>query len=134
MGESRRGRRRPWREAERPVPRPTDEPRSGETKPVGAVIREALGRQGLRQGFALGRLSRGWGRIVGGPLSRETVPVALSGGALVVACGSAAWGAQVRFLAEEIRRRANAELGREEVRTVRIVVGKDQRKPLGHSE
>jgi hypothetical protein len=59
---------------------------------------------------------------VGPALARETAPVGLSGGQLVVAASGPAWGAQVRFLGDEIRRRANEELGGKAVASVRIVV------------
>jgi hypothetical protein len=43
---------------------------------------------------------------------------------------SGPWGAQARFLAEEIRRKANEAIGSEEVDRVTIVVREDPRKPL----
>ena len=40
------------------------------------------------------------------------------------------WAAQVRFLAEEIRKRANASLGSEVVTQVQVVVRPEAVKPL----
>jgi predicted nucleic acid-binding Zn ribbon protein len=84
----------------------------------------------MRSGVSLGRLVRRWEEVVGPDLARETRPWALEGGALVVAASSAAWGAQVRFLAEEIRRRANETLRADAVRSVRVMVRHEDRKSL----
>jgi predicted nucleic acid-binding Zn ribbon protein len=78
----------------------------------------------------LGRLARCWEEVVGPVLARETAPRALDEGGLLVAASSAAWGTQVRFLADEIRRRANRELGSDQVRKVRVVVSSRGRDPL----
>jgi predicted nucleic acid-binding Zn ribbon protein len=95
------------------------------------VLREAMDSDRFRRGLALGRLARSWGDVVGPRLARETAPFSLEQGGLVVSVSTAAWGAQVRFLAHEIRRRANEILGGEEVRTVRIAVGRTQRRGRG---
>lgn len=102
---------------------------------VGEVIRQLLSERPLRGGVTLGRLVRGWEGIVGAQLARETAPARLDDGVLVVAASSPAWAAQVRFLTQEIRRRANDALGAEEIRSVRVVVGevgsKASRRGLG---
>jgi predicted nucleic acid-binding Zn ribbon protein len=103
-------------------PRPEGEPEKAKPAPVGAVIREALGQAGLAEGAALGRLVRRWEEVVGADLARETMPVALRQGALVVAASSAAWAAQVRFLASEVGRQADRLLGGSKVRSVRVTV------------
>lgn len=105
-------------DADRPRRRPGEER-------VDSVIRDVLGEPKLRGGVTLGRLVRSWDRVVGPALARETAPVGLSGGRLVVAASGPAWGAQARFLADEIRRRANEELGGEAVTSVRVVVRPD---------
>jgi hypothetical protein len=102
--------------------------RSEEMKPVGGVLREAMGTERFRRGMALGRLSRAWEDVVGPRLARETAPLALEDGSLAVSVSSGAWGAQVRFLSPEIRRRANGVLGMEEVLTVRVSVAPKERR------
>lgn len=94
-------------------------------EPVGSVIREALGQGGMAEGAALGRLVRRWEEVVGADLARETMPVALRQGALVVAASSAAWAAQVRFLAPELGRQADRMLGGSRVRSVRVTVRRE---------
>jgi predicted nucleic acid-binding Zn ribbon protein len=85
----------------------------------------------FRRGLALGRLARSWVDIVGPGLARETEPFSLEDGGLVVSVSTGAWGAQVRFLAHEIRRRANEVLGAEEVQLVRVTVGRKERRGTG---
>jgi hypothetical protein len=100
----------------------------GELQQVGRVLKEALGEPRFRRGLALGKLARAWEEVVGPRLARETAPASLDEGGLVVAVSSGAWGAQVRFLTQEIRQRANEILGAEEVRVVRVVVGSPRRR------
>jgi predicted nucleic acid-binding Zn ribbon protein len=107
----------------------------GEGRPssIGAVIREVLGDRRLRGGVSLGRLVRSWEAVVGLPLGRVTAPARLEGGTLVVVAESNAWAAQVSFLAEDLRRRANEAIGSELVRSVRVTVVRQGRKPLRRS-
>ena len=58
------------------------------------------------------------------------LPLKRDGRTLTVAVTTGPWGAQARFLAEEIRRKANEALGSEEVDKVTIVVRDDPHKPL----
>jgi hypothetical protein len=59
---------------------------------------------------------------VGPRLAAETAPVSLEAGLLVVGATSGPWGAQARFLHEEIRRKADEALGEGRVTAIRIVV------------
>lgn len=96
--------------------------RADEPEGIGSVLRGLLGAPRLRRGMSLGRLSRAWADVVGKQLASETQPLALDEAALVVGASSPAWGAQVRFLAEDIRRRASEVLGGDAVGPVRVVV------------
>ncbi len=102
------------------MPRSAEEPAG-----IGSVIKELLGTPRLRQGMALGRLARAWTDVVGESLAAQTEPVALDGAGLVVGASSPAWGAQVRFLAEDIRRRASEALDGSPVGPVRVVIRED---------
>jgi predicted nucleic acid-binding Zn ribbon protein len=97
---------------------------------IGEVLRRALSQPRMRRGLSLGKLVRSWDEVMGPRLARETAPVALDGGALVIAASTAAWGAQVRFLARDVARRANEALGAEEVTAVRVTVSSEARKAL----
>jgi hypothetical protein len=86
----------------------------------------------FRRGLALGRLARSWEEVVGARLAQETAPFSLEEGSLIVSVSTGAWGAQVRFLAHEIRQRANEVLGKQEVRIVRVSVGPRERRGRGN--
>ncbi len=96
--------------------------REAPPREVGEVIRQILSEAGMRHGLALGRLARGWAGVVGPRLAGETAPIRLENGALTVAARTQGWAAQLRFLSDEVRGRANAALGAEEVRSIRVVV------------
>jgi hypothetical protein len=110
---------------------PGDEPGAPAADPgIGAVLRQALSQPRMRRGLSVGKLVRSWDEVMGPRLARETAPVALDGGALVVAASTAAWAVQVRFLARDVARRANETLGAEEVTTVRVTVSPEAPKSL----
>lgn len=101
-------------------------PRADEPSGIGSVIQQILGTPRLRRGLALGRLSRAWADVAGEALAKQTEPVSLDEAGLVVGASSPAWGAQVRFLAEDIRRRASEALDGLPVGPVRVVVRDDR--------
>jgi predicted nucleic acid-binding Zn ribbon protein len=80
-------------------------------------------------GLLLGELGRRWAQVVGDRLAEETSPAALDRGLLVVKASSAAWAAQVRFLGEEIRGRANETLGGAAVEQVKVTVDGGPERP-----
>lgn len=106
-----------WRRRDRRAP--------GEA-PIGAILDELLQEPVFARGAPIGRLAVAWADVVGPRLAAETAPVSLEQGVLVVAATSGPWGAQARFLAGEIQRRANACLGEEVVRRVQVVVRPDR--------
>jgi predicted nucleic acid-binding Zn ribbon protein len=99
--------------------------------PIGSIVDELLVRErAFARGLPIGRLAAEWDGVVGPRLGSESAPVSLEGGLLVVAASSGPWGAQVRFMTDEIRRRANERLGSQIVAKVKVVVRPDPRKPL----
>jgi predicted nucleic acid-binding Zn ribbon protein len=99
--------------------------------PIGSIVEELLVRErAFARGLPIGRLAAGWPAVVGPRLAAESAPVSLDDGVLVVATSSGAWGAQVRFMTDEIRRRANERLGSDAVSKMQIVVRPDPQKPL----
>jgi predicted nucleic acid-binding Zn ribbon protein len=99
--------------------------------PIGSIVDELLVRErAFARGLPIGRLATEWPQVVGRRLGAESAPMSLEGGVLVVAASSGPWGAQVRFMTEEIRRRANERLGAEIVAKVQVVVRPDPRKGL----
>jgi predicted nucleic acid-binding Zn ribbon protein len=113
------------------VPRPRDgRDRSSDVVPIADILGGLLGERAMVGGLAVGRLAAGWPSVVGERLAPETAPARLEGRTLTVAVSTGPWGAQARFLAEEIRKKANEALGSDEVDRVVIVVRGDPRKPL----
>jgi predicted nucleic acid-binding Zn ribbon protein len=116
---------RGWRDAGRP--------RGGDPASVGEVLQGLMAERILAHGVAVGRLAGEWSEVVGERLAEETAPARLEAGTLTVAASSGAWGVQVQFLAEDLRRRANQALGSDVVKRVRVVVRErpeDRPKPL----
>ncbi|MEW6059622.1 MAG: DUF721 domain-containing protein [Actinomycetota bacterium] len=97
---------------------------------IGEIVDGLLREQPFARGLPVGRLAASWADVVGVRLASESAPVSFDRGVLVVAASSGAWGAQVRFLAEEVRKRANAALGSEEVTSVHVVVREEPRRGL----
>jgi predicted nucleic acid-binding Zn ribbon protein len=96
--------------------------RSEEVQPIGSVLDSLAVGRSLASGMALGELGRRWAAVVGERLAMESSPAALEGGFLLVRASSAAWAAQVKFLAAEVRERANQVLGIAAVREVKVAV------------
>jgi predicted nucleic acid-binding Zn ribbon protein len=97
---------------------------------IGDVLDGLLRERAFARGLPIGRLSADWVAVVGARVAAESAPVSLDGGVLVIAASSGPWGAQVRFLAEEIRKKVNLAFGEEHVQRVQIVVRDDPRKGL----
>jgi len=89
---------------------------------LGAVLDGLVTQRPLRAGMALGVLARRWPEVVGDRLALECVPASLDGGVLLVRASSQAWGAQVRFLAREIRSAAERVTGSGTIRDVRVAI------------
>jgi predicted nucleic acid-binding Zn ribbon protein len=99
--------------------------------PIGSIVDELLVRErAFARGLPIGRLAAEWAQVVGARLGSESAPLSLDGGVLVVAASSGPWGAQVRFMTDEIRRRANQRLGSDIVSKVQVVVRSDPQKGL----
>jgi hypothetical protein len=98
------------------------DPRTGDAVPLGDVVDGLLAEEVFSRGMPVAELASAWSRIVGPRLAAETAPMSFEGGELVVGASSGPWGAQARFLHEEIRRRADEALGGGRVDRIKIVV------------
>ena len=96
--------------------------RSADPVAIGEVVDNLLAEGEFARGMPVAKLAANWPRLVGDRLAAETAPLSLEGGVLTVGATSGPWGAQARFLHQEICRRANEALGGDTVRSVRIVV------------
>jgi predicted nucleic acid-binding Zn ribbon protein len=95
---------------------------SSEPVELGDVIDNLMADQIFARGMPVAQLAAAWSSVVGERLASETAPATLEGGVLTVTATSGPWGAQARFLHEEIRRRADEALGGGQITAVRIIV------------
>jgi predicted nucleic acid-binding Zn ribbon protein len=61
-----------------------------------------------------------WGELVGDEVARHVTPESFADGVLSVRTDSTAWAAQLKYLAPDLLKRLNAELGDDTVRLVEI--------------
>jgi hypothetical protein len=95
---------------------------------LGEVVDALLNEPSFARGMPIGQLAARWPDVVGPRLAAESAPVSLDQGVLVVAATTGPWGAQVRFLADQIRRRAEDAIGAGSVARVQVVVREEPRK------
>lgn len=104
--------------------------RTSRATPLAEVVDGLLSERAFSRGMPIGKLAKEWAAVVGPRLAAESAPVSLEGGVLVVAAATGPWGAQVRFFSEQIRERAQAELGEGRVTKIRVVVRSDPHRGL----
>lgn len=98
--------------------------------PIGDIVDGLLREKTFARGMPIGRLASAWAEIVGPRLASASAPVSLDDGVLIIAATTGPWGAQVRFLTEQIRKRTEEALGEGSVRQVRIVIRPEPQKGL----
>jgi predicted nucleic acid-binding Zn ribbon protein len=96
--------------------------RTGEAIQLGDIVDGLMREEVFSRGIPVAELASKWRQIVGERLAAETAPASLEGGVLTVAATDGPWGAQARFLHEQIRLKANQALGADVIETVRVVV------------
>jgi predicted nucleic acid-binding Zn ribbon protein len=96
--------------------------RSGDAIRLGDIVDGLMHEEVFSRGIPVAELASTWPKIVGERLAAETAPASLEGGVLTVSATNGPWGAQARFLNEQIRLKANQALGSEVIETVRVVV------------
>jgi len=98
------------------------DPRNGDATAIGEIVDGLLSEELFARGLPVGRLASMWPEIVGERLAAETAPASLEEGVLTVEATNGPWGAQAKFLNEEIRRRADEALGGGRIARVHVVV------------
>jgi len=98
------------------------DPRTGDPVTIGEVVDGLLEEDLFRRGMPIARLAKAWPELVGERLAKATQPVSLDGGVLTVRASDGPWGSQARYLADEIRKRADEALGGDAVRSIRITL------------
>jgi hypothetical protein len=89
---------------------------------IGDVVDSLMEEDVFSRGMPIATLARRWPELVGERLARATQPASLEGGVLLIRASDGPWGAQARYLADQIRERAEMALGTGSVKSVRIVV------------
>jgi hypothetical protein len=97
--------------------------RTDDLVPIGDVVDALMEEDVFSRGMPIATLARRWPELVGERLARATQPASLEGGVLLVRASDGPWGAQAKYLADEIRERADQALGRGSVTAIRVVVG-----------
>jgi hypothetical protein len=97
--------------------------RSTDPVAIGDIVDRLLQEDVFSRGMPIANLLRAWPAIVGERLAEATTPVSLEGGCLVVRAADGPWGSQAKYLADEIRTRADDALGGNAVTSIRITVG-----------
>ena len=89
------------------------DPRTGDMVQLGDIVDGLMREEVFSRGIPIAELASKWPQIVGERLAAETAPTALEGTVLTVSATNGPWGAQARFLHEQIRLKANQALGSE---------------------
>ena len=96
--------------------------RTGDPVRLGEIVDGLMREEVFSRGIPIAELASKWRQIVGERLAAETAPASLEGGLLTVSATNGPWGAQARFLHEQIRMKANQALGGDVIGSVRVVV------------
>jgi hypothetical protein len=96
--------------------------RSADAVRLGDIVEGLMREEVFSRGIPVAELASKWHQIVGDRLAAETAPASLESGLLTVWATNGPWGAQARFLHEQIRLKANQALGGDVIETVRVVV------------
>jgi len=94
--------------------------RWGEPLRLRALLDPVGRRLGIGEPGDVGRLWEGWAEIVGPAMAGHAEPSSFRDGVLRVRTDSPTWATEVGYLSESIRAAANAWLGKEIVREVRV--------------
>ncbi len=91
--------------------------------PLGSLLPGAASRLGVDDAGAVGAVWGRWLDIVGPDVAAHAEPTSLRSGVLRIRADSPVWAHEIGYLAEEIKGRTNALLGRAAVAEVRIWSG-----------
>lgn len=94
----------------------------GEREGIVDALLEVARGLGIEHPLETAALFARWERIVGPQVAARARPVVLRRGVLTVEAATAAWAGEMRYLAPEVLRRVNANLGRPLVREVKVKV------------
>jgi len=93
---------------------------------IGDALRAAISRSSIADELANYPLWTEWAAIVGDPIARHARPQRLRGNVLVVAVDGPDWIHELRFLADDLRARLNARLGRPVISDLYFVLASER--------
>lgn len=96
---------------------------SGDPKRLRDLLEAVGARLGIERPASTGALWGRWEEVVGSSVAAHAEPTSLKQGVLRVRTDSPAWANEITYLGDEIRTRANAIVGHELVREVRVWTG-----------
>lgn len=99
-----------------------------EPTPLRHILTEQARRWGMDRPLESVRLFRSWEAVVGERVALRCQPVSLREGVLKVRTASAAWAAELRYLAPMVVQKVNRELGAELVEELKVTL---LREPSG---
>jgi predicted nucleic acid-binding Zn ribbon protein len=108
------------------VARAEDEPSLTRISPpeaLGSVLGDLVNRQGWASRLQSATLFSQWDAICGADIAAHCEPVRLAGGILVLRVESQIWATQLRYCVPDITQNIQTQLGIDNIRDVRIVVG-----------
>lgn len=90
-----------------------------EPSSIGGLLAKLAANLGVEHPIESARLFSTWATIVGPEVAAKCLPTGLKDGVLKVRTSSPAWASEFRYLAPEIIKRVNAELGKQVVKEIK---------------
>lgn len=88
---------------------------------IGDLLRRLVSARGWEERVGAGSLRANWAAVVGEQVAARSEPVRLQDGVLTLFAESGAWATELTLLAPSIAQKADAYLGGDRVREVRIL-------------
>ncbi len=102
--------------------RPYRRERSDDVVSIGDIVDGLMRDEVFSRGMPVAELAAQWPAVVGERLATATAPMSLDEGVLTVGVSNGPWGAQARFLQDEILKKADQALGGGRITAIRIIV------------
>src|SRR4029450_3569634 len=97
--------------------------RTPDLVPIGDVVDSLMEEDVFSRGMPIATRARTWPTVGRDRPARPPHRASWEGGVLLIRASDGPWGAQARYLADEIRERAEMALGTGSVKSVRVIVG-----------
>ncbi len=91
--------------------------------PIAPIIQSMAKNLGLETGMDLYLLKDQWENLIGNPIASHTMPQVIRYHTLTLHVDASPWMHELTFLKEAIRKKVNAGLGKESIRSIRLKLG-----------